>query len=337
MSWDYGLTLQKYLVNISLLSEIARRKKMIARGLSCICKDVIITNYTRALKNVMISLTGLIHRITHRSAEQLEDAVKSVVSIFRQEAYDETYYGKNVSPKMLFLFELTQKALENAIFDEISREITPNKRTKTRAQLHGHVLAEIYDLAEVAILNLSGVRLDPRKLSDNMFNTRHFVYDKEKVLPFDRSKIVGCPFANGSKYFENEILHIFLCDRLLSVRSWIVNYIEILRDYFEEVGQLILVLDFKLVSEKDWTSDVIEFWRSLKLDEIFGKVYCTNCSGRGYELDFETVDLEKIYAPDALCYSVSKDGVELEFQNGTESLGLPSCPLSKFKGEGDTI
>lgn len=247
------------MLKISMLKGKSSEIEALSMGLSCDCKKIILNNYIISLRNFLIILTSLVQMSKYVTDENdLKCLFKKITQFQDNECFKYLYYQENISHKILFIFELLHNFLFTKAVDDIYNTIKQfiNNDFDEEYVILNSVCQKVYELCEVGILTLSGLRLNALNLDSHIFENNNFKYKVKDLKYFDISKLKNCIFDFTQKcdppeeldscHEHEEVLHLFITEEYLKNPEILKFYIELLIEYHCNLKNICVILDYQL-------------------------------------------------------------------------------------------
>lgn len=294
---DFGQVVSDSIYELHVLKKKATSKDVICSGLLCGCKQKLLSNYLAISSNLM-NLSGALSQALSviTDVDSFNDRMKAMKSIFRESALHDLVTKDGVSsvacPKMIILFYIIQKQMEDVLFEEMSRKLLPFLGSKNgeKIKICREILDDIYDFTEAAVFTLSGLRINCYNISEDIYK-HPFSPIKECPTNINKHEARNCIFLSGRQ--KVECLHLFMTDSFVKVKRWIDTYFDLFKQYHKAPEHVHLIIDFKLMDKYTWTEE--DCSRYKELQDFFGCVYVVNSEHidfNGFEVD--TVDIHDI-------------------------------------------
>jgi hypothetical protein len=303
---DFGKLVSQRIIELNVLIEKATKKEVIHKGLACDCKTDLIKRYFAAVGNLMILVSSLSQNLlTIRNIEEFEVKYLEMKRVFRETRLSRIFCtDEEIScPKMTSLFLISQKQIEDVLLEEVEGILKPfiGDKNGNKHKACEEALDVVYNLAETALLSISGLRVNFFNLSDGIYVDEGFVHT-ECAPPLSGKHFPpkNCIYLNRQdkrkcEMFPLECVHVFLHDSYYAVNNWLDNYIRMFYKYHVKPENIAMIWDYKLLGKHDWTER--ENKRYLEAENKFGSVYLINTEDvnfNGKEKNLNIVDLEDI-------------------------------------------
>lgn len=291
MSTRYDALLNEWMIKLNLTKEKAYYNKDVLPGINCDCKKLIIENYLISIKNLVIPIISLAQLTKYQQDKMLLKCYfKKIEEFHYDECFKFLYYKENLSHKILFIFEF----LHIMLFRNSMRNIK-----ETMMDFVGYDYNEeyvivnwlcqiLYDLLEVGILTLSGLRFNSFNISSDIFKHEYFKYDINKMRHFDTTIIDNCVY-NCKDFCEiqdavchnnddiKEELHLFLVPEYYVYPRFLDKYFEIIFDYHCIPSNMDVIVDYQLMENLVWSEN--EYNRLKLLEDTVKSIKIINYKG----------------------------------------------------------
>lgn len=258
-------------------------------GLSCQGKKKTLEHYISSIANLMIMCSSFFQSMGYiKDINTLNYRFGLVKNIYKNGSSKELYLNPYISSKMVRLYEMVQREIENFIFDEIENNYK-NFKNKDNRELLEFVLDELYVLAEISALHLAGQRINCFNIKDEIFKDTEFEHNDE-IRNHTKELKSQCQFLN--KDYDNtkkkECLHLFMLPQYFISDLLILKYFKIYYKYHRHPENITIVLDYKLMKFHVWGDMDFKIYDYSK--ELFHNIYIINHE----DVDFSTFKNHKL-------------------------------------------
>lgn len=295
MCIDYSGILCDAILEVRLLREkIISGNNNVSVGFLCKCKRAVLDYYITAISNFMLSLTEIFQDTTIKTETDLEVRFENLKDIFFQTNLS-ILSDSILNTKFISFFRLTHTSLEHIVFNNIYELLLNNfKNPISTDDICEECLDILYELAENAIIYLSGLRLNCNNLKGTIlesFNVESFSICEDCSLT---NNIILCP-AKLKKY---ECIYLILIPYIFSHKNWLDDLLNTIITYHTNYKSIHFILDYKLLDPFKWDIKHEELYLRLKND--FDNIVFTNC----IHIDFNEFSENKtvINANDLNCF-----------------------------------
>lgn len=249
-------------LEIATIEEKYLNTKYFSISLSCVSKKKILEAYYETLEDFIVIVGGFVQY--YSIIKHGEDYLKNNYLLFKEKFEENLYKRKNISLKILLLFNQLMEYYEKNFFEEIQKYFI---------NLNGNyivnyekILNMVFDLSEIAALTLSGIRFSCNNIKDSILEKNISFQKLETNIECEKE----CPFLNKGK----ECLHIIITNELVQIPNWSEKILEIFSSYYKEPQHLSIFMDYKLVNNYLWNDN--DFKNYYKYYQIFGAYYFVN-------------------------------------------------------------
>ena len=275
------------------------------QGLLCESKKRIVDKYLTAIGNSIIMLSSVCQllvlcKTTDDITKRLSDVKKLLRDSFNHNIIDTIQKDEHCSgcPKATILFAIMQNQLEDVFFSDLINKLIPyiGSVNGEKFEVCQEILDEFLEFTEAALLHLSGLRINCANLKDEIFDDNRFPANRSDIRKLGPDYIDIPDMPPGTCLFKDdgktECLHIFLHDGMLKVKKWMDVYTNLYTQYHKYPKRINLILDYKLVSEYEWTEKDTERYHHLQ--EIFGEVFIINDESIEFLVSSDELNITKL-------------------------------------------
>ena len=277
---DYGVEVSEGVNELRILKEKALSKETLSSGLLCGCKQRLLSNYLKISSNLMNMMAGFTQALSViDTIEIFHNRMDLVKKIFRENSIEDLITREGAStvacPKMIIMFSIIQRHMEDVLFEEMARKLVPfiGSKSGEKIVVCREILDDIYDFAEAAVFTLSGLRINCSNISDEIYKHPFSLLTGCSDCSVEQSKET-CIFLTGRQ--KVECLHLFMTESFFKIRKWSETYFDIFKSYHNAPEKIHLIMDFKLIDKYTWTQEDCK--RHGELESIFGCVYIVNAN-----------------------------------------------------------
>ena len=265
MSINYSGILFDGLFDIELLRTKGTSKASLQPGLTCSCKKSILTTYLTSIGNLMVCTTSFSQILRYiRTIPDFTERIRRLEQMFRDQLIENMYSSSDcLSAKTTCLFETMQNQLEQVYFTTLYDKYLPfigHRNDTDVAKTVTESIDELYELAEVAVLNLSGFRINCNNISDDIINDEIFKGRDISKLPLTNPL---CAFKHTADT-HIECIHLYVTPAMYRVNNWLDYYLDNYLRYHINPKNIMLIVDYKLMPNFKWTQLNIERFRKFK-------------------------------------------------------------------------
>lgn len=300
MNTRYDSLLTDWMIKLNLLKEKSFYNKDLLPGINCHCKEVILNNYLISIKNLVIPIISLVQLTKYQSDKNLlECYFKKIEEFHKDECFKFLYYKENLSHKILFIFETIHLMLFKLSMEEIKTTMMDFVGYKYEEEyvLVNWLCQILYDLLEIGILTLSGLRINSFNISVSIFEHEYFSYNVKDMRVFDTKDIENCDYNCKDFCYEKEQeiickedgsfkeeLHLFLVPEYYKSPYFLDKYFEIIFNYHCLPSNIDIIVDYQLMDELIWSEN--EYRRLNYLKNTVKSIKIIN---------YDNVDFNKYY------------------------------------------
>lgn len=261
---DFGKLIGEHSFELYMLIEKGLSKSVIKDGLSCKSKQLLIKEYFKHISNLIVNIgyLGL-----NYDSENIKYYVNTTLETFKKN-YHKDILKLNICPQIIYLFSILQKEIEEQTFIEIINKLN---NIDDIFLLIKEIFDDLYDLAEIAILNLSGLRLNCFNINENIkneLNETNSLFTKDMINHKCPSKELE-DTCNGE-----ECIHLFIHEKYYKSIGWLDKFINILLKYHTNPKNILMIIDYKLVNYLKWNDINSKRYQTI-VDNLFD-VYIIN-------------------------------------------------------------
>ena len=305
---NFGETVKDVLIDIDdLRNKIlnGQLSSITTQGLLCDSKKRVVDRYLTAIGNSVIMLASvcqllILLKTTDDVSKRIFNVKKLLRDSFNHDIINAIQSDEHCSgcPKASVLFAIMQNQLEDVFFSDLVNRLIPfiGSLNGEKHDVCKEILDEYLEFTEAALLHLSGLRINCANLKDEIFDDDRFPANRSDIRRLGPDYIDIPDMPPGTCLFKDdtktECLHIFLHDGMLKVKTWMDVYTNLYTQYHKYPKRINLILDYKLVSEYEWTKKDTERYNHLK--EIFGKVFIINTESVEFQVDINELNITQL-------------------------------------------
>lgn len=250
MCMNYTEALTKGLRDLDDIQNMALKKEVFKLNV-CDCKKDILTNYYNALGAVLVDVVNFLFNKDVRSEEELDFIF--LKNKFYKLAYEDLYKRPNISKKLLYLFEVYHKPIENLMFRQIEKNLKEYFEQGKLQKYHPIIINSIVDYAEFIVFALASFKIDCNNISSNLFSEMKNPPIKNICANHTCEICPNFEQCKHHKELKEEEFHIYMFKEFNEDDGWLIPLIELLLKYHKNPKNIKIVVDYKLFPSFSYT------------------------------------------------------------------------------------